>query len=86
MEIKMPVRIYIRKNDTGEIRVYRDHLYKSKHSGDLPETFIWEEGNCRCDCARHCLFSNNEPDDLGCTEGRYCVNVEYNGDIIYREF
>lgn len=82
----MRVTIYIRKNDTGEVRSYEDETNFDQ------DTIIynWEEGNYSCDCNRSAFFINaaneDDPDDIPCSDGKYSVNIEANGEIIYREF
>lgn len=92
MENKVDVLVHIRKNDTGEIRIYRDWLYLDEDG--LPDVFIWEDGNYSCDCNRHLFFSRAhaynenikwEPEpDCGNTE--YSVNIILGDKCIYSEF
>jgi hypothetical protein len=81
------VKIYIRKNDTGEIRQYADTL--SCEDGNI-NTFIWSDGNYSCDCNRELFFcrANNdlEPDKPKCSDSRYSVKIVSNGEVLYSEY
>lgn len=83
----MQVTIYIRKNDSGETRSYEDEMTFDDQGSPF---YIWEEGNYSCDCNRTAFFMNaadeDDPDDIPCSDGKYSVNIEANGEIIYREF
>lgn len=80
------VLVYITKNDTQEVRIYKDSLYVE--DGHV-ETYIWEEGNYSCDCNRRLFFSrvNGEEEDWdsGCSEFEYSVEIMYKGKVIYTE-
>lgn len=84
----MQVIIYIRKNDTGEVRSYKDEMTFS--DDDYWPFYMWEEGSYSCDCNRSLFFAKvkEEPGDYedSCSDDKYSVNIEANGDIIYREF
>lgn len=88
MDNKIDVLVRIRKNDTGEIRIYKDDLDLDKDN--LPNTFMWEEGNYACDCNRRLFFArvNGENDnwDSGCSNTEYSVNVMLGNECIYSEF
>jgi hypothetical protein len=85
----------IRKNDTGEIREYEiEQILKigEKH----PSVFNWEENNYSCDCNRLLFFkyaknievSDEEFDNLECTNGKFSVNLKNkkDGKVYYREY
>ena len=83
---------HIRKNETGEIRLYKDYLLFEEGESD-PSVFNWEENNYSCDCNRYLFFQRaaNEEEVDGediCGEERYRVNLynPKNGKCIYREF
>jgi len=77
----------IRKNETGEVRFYPDHLKWTEGS-----IYWWSTGNMSCDCNRELLFLNvkNELTDdswknCKCGEERYTVVGIWfpNGDHIW---
>lgn len=79
--------VHIRKNETGEVRVY-------KHELDLEEdgsfdTYLWEEGNYSCDCNRALFFArvNGEEEDweLPCSDIEYSVEIFLGEELIYSE-
>lgn len=47
--------VYIRKNETGEIRVYHSDTGRDPWSGH--DVSLWESGNCSCDCNRSAFFA-----------------------------
>jgi hypothetical protein len=87
---KVDALFHIRKNDTGEIRIYKDDLYLDDDGS--PNTFIWVDGNFSCDCNRSLFFAraNDEDEDeaweLGCSDTDYSVNIVVEGKLIYNEF
>lgn len=87
----MPIQVsvHIRKNETGEIRIYQDELSPNEEDGS-PNTYIWEEGNYGCDCNRRLFFAriNNEEEDWesGCSETEYSINIFQGEKLIYSEF
>ncbi len=82
------VAIHIRKNDTGEIRVRQDQIWLS--DDDVPDPYIWEDGNYSCDCNRRLFFARANGDeedwDSGCGEGEYSARVFYKGERVYSDF
>ena len=84
---------YIRNNETGEIRHYKDDLIWDTEN-NCPHTFIWEEGNYGCDCNRDLFFNYaigkkyDEIKDKKCGHEKYDVNLENpkTKEIIYREY
>lgn len=87
--------VEIRNNSTSEVREYEtDSILKNgeKH----PSTFIWEDDNYACDCNRELFFryandeevSDEEFDNLECSEKRYSVNLKNkkDGKTYYCEF
>lgn len=88
MDDMVAAKVHIRKNDTGEIRVYDSDLFLED---GFPSVYIWEEGNYSCDCNRRLIFARvNDDDDedweSGCGETEYSVNVFVDGKLIYFEF
>jgi hypothetical protein len=58
---------------------------------EIPNPYIWQEGNYSCDCNRELFFeraAGNEPGETECGGGRFQVNLEnpVTGEIYYREF
>lgn len=70
--------VYIRRNVTGETRVYHDvgpYVPKSELGSTV---FQWRENNYSCDCNRFLFFERaggREPDldDAVCGDGEYTV-------------
>lgn len=83
-----PVLVHIRKNETGEIRIYNDKIYFDDIN--LPNVYLWEYGNYSCDCNRRLFFArvNDEEEDWesGCGDTEYSVNIFLDNDCIYSEF
>lgn len=84
---------HIRKNETGEIRLFNDYLLFEEGNDDSPFIFNWKENNYSCDCNRYLFFqrAGNEEEVDGmdvCGHERYSVNLynPKNGLCIYREF
>ena len=89
VEKSIDVAIHIRKNSSGEIRIWKDALFYFDGS-EFPSIFIWEDGNYSCDCNRHVFFSHAGGEDADfsrdCSDTEYSVNI-YDGDqLIYSEF
>ena len=88
MDNRVDVLVHIRKNETGEVRIYKDDLYLDEDN--LPNTFIWEDGNYACDCNRRLFFArvNDEDEDWesGCSDTEYSVNIMLGNECIYSEF
>ena len=85
---------HIRKNETGEIRIYKIDGIMDEDSG-YPHTFIWHDGNYACDCNRELFFEyaledGMSMDDIGneCSDGRFSVNLQNpkTGLFFYREY
>lgn len=78
-----PILVHIRKNKTGEIRIYNDIIY-------FDDVYMWEDGNYSCDCNRRLFFAraNNEEEDWesGCGNTEYSVNIFLDNKCIYSEF
>lgn len=85
----MTVKVEIRRNADGVIRVYEDsHWYSD---------FIWSEGNYACDCNRHLFFEraggydpysdlNYGMDGGNCTDGNYSVRIKDDaGKLLYQD-
>ena len=77
---KTPCVACIRQNATGKVVRYHTELFTPQGYDGL---FIWEEGNYLCDCNRAIFFCD---DDIPCGEGKYSVNIEVDGEVIYREY
>lgn len=64
--------VYIRKNETGEIRQCLQNIEWEDHS-----LFWWTEGNMGCDCNRELEFErrSENADDIEpyCSDGRFTV-------------
>lgn len=88
MSDKVDVLVHIRKNDTGEIAIFKDDLYLDDDG--LPNTFIWEDGNYACDCNRRlffdCVMSNGSEEIPDCSDDKYSVNIMLGDECIYSEF
>lgn len=86
--VEVPILVHIRKNDTGEIRIYNCMTYFD--DADLPSIYVWEDGNYSCDCNRRLFFAriNNEEEDWesGCSDTEYSINIFLDNDCIYSEF
>ena len=87
---KTRINVYIKNNETGEIRQYEDeeHLEPGE---TLPDSYIWEEGNYACDCNRELFFeraAKNPDPDSKCSTDRFAVRLEIQetGQIYYNEF
>jgi hypothetical protein len=82
------VVVHIRKNETGEVRLYADRL--SLDEDGSPRVFIWEDGNYRCDCNRRLFFARahgeTEDHDAGCSETEYSVKIMAGNECLYSEF
>jgi hypothetical protein len=73
----MPYQVAIRKNATGEVRIYTD---PTDWDDDY---YIWEEGNWSCDSNLHRFFAwaaDEEPEEL---DQHYCHEGMY--DVLYIE-
>ena len=83
------LRLQIRNNKTSEI-VETDETGIFDEYTQEASTFIWSEGNFKCDCNRQLFFNRakGEPDeDVECGEGKFSVNLfTTNGRLIYKEF
>lgn len=72
----MPYDIHIRKNATGEIRVYHDDSAWEDHT-----LFFWTDGNFGCDCNRDLVWrwaagenTDDQPSpDFPCGDDAYTV-------------
>ena len=86
--IEVSVIERIRNNETGEVRLYEATGFIFPPDTE-PHWWYWEEGNMGCDCNRehHFGYAAGEPyRKAKCGDGRFSVNVEWNGVIGYREF
>lgn len=69
--------IEVRKNETGEVRRYRDDLYDP--SPESASEFLWTEGNYACDCNRAKFFAQAgaemepNPKEFACSDDAYTV-------------
>ena len=85
---RVDVLVHIRKNETGEIRIYKDYLYLDEDN--FPDLFVWGDGNYGCDCNRRLFFArvNDEEEDWesGCSETEYSVRIMLGNECIYSEF
>jgi hypothetical protein len=85
---ELPIIVHIRKNETGEVRIYHSFVYFDDM--DLPSVFSWQYGNYSCDCNRRLFFAraNNEEEDWKskCGNGEYSVNIFLDNECIYSEF
>ena len=70
----MSYKVAIRKNETGEIRMY--HANEEWHSASH---FMWVDGNYACDCNR-ALFFNGEDGDYPCGETLFTALYAEMGD------
>lgn len=86
---------FIRKNngvDAGVVREMKDEAVL-KVKQDIPNTFMWTEGNYCCDCNRDIFWNweggkDTSDDDYDCSYGEYSVNL-YNpkdNKYYYKEF
>jgi hypothetical protein len=83
---------HIRNNESGEVRKYE--MNSILDNGDnVPNEFIWEEGNYSCDCNRELFFeyaNGKKGDEIEseCGDGKFSVNLENpeTGEIYYQEF
>lgn len=86
-----PVLIYIRNNETGEVRQYADELIEGWDAGQ-PSIFIWEDGNFSCDCNRRLFFARVKGEDEDwegdCSDGKFSVNIRdtITNQGYYKEF
>lgn len=82
------VSVHIRKNDTGEIRIYEDELWLT--DGGLPDPYMWEDGSYACDCNRRLFFSRvkgeEEDWESPCSDTEYSVEIFVGDERIYSEF
>lgn len=86
------IRVFIRDNDTGEVRSYVDSgEYDWNDNGSFDE-FVWSYGNYGCDCNRFLKFeraAGNDPNlgDPECGEVRFSVRIERadNGEEVYSD-
>ena len=77
----MKIDVHIRKNETGEERVYCDDtewLDRGECTAEAGVCWMYEEGNYSCDCNRELFFERargNDPDldDVRCSDGRFTV-------------
>ena len=86
--VTVPVIEHIRNNETGEVRKYETTGCIFPPDTE-PHWWYWEEGNMQCDCNRelHFGYAVGEPyREVKCSDGRFSLNVEWNGAIGYREF
>ena len=96
---RIKIAIHIKNNETGEMRIYQNDdlsLSRDEETGE-PNTYIWEDGNFKCDCNRYLFFQRakdeaEKDEDGPCyhekyPDGKYSVNLydEY-GELIYKEF
>ena len=88
MEKKVDVLVHIRKNETGEVRIWKDDL--NLHEDGSPNLFMWVYGNYSCDCNRRLFFArvNGEDEDWesDCSNTEYSINVMFGNECIYSEF
>jgi len=87
---QIKTNVYIRKNNTKEIRKIEMNLY-GFDSDTCPETWIWEEGNYSCDCNREIFFERAagfEVEEVECSHFKYSIKLEdpKTGNIFYNEF
>lgn len=85
-----PCKVYITRMRDGACRVY-ETMWDIKEGS----TYLWEEGNYRCDCNRHLFWqyangvsvqeATEKPHP--CTEGAYRIDkIELlDGSIVYSE-
>ena len=89
MDKYIDVLIKIKENETNIIHDYKTESLWDEDTNTI-YTYIWEEGNFKCDCNRKLFFYNHEisDDELECSEDKYSVNIhDYkNGNILYKEF
>lgn len=79
--------VLIRKNETGEVRVYKYELDRDE-DGSF-NTYIWEEGNYACDCNRMLFFArvNGEEEDWEspCSDYKYSIEIFVDEELIYSD-
>ncbi len=77
---------HIRNNATGEVHQYptREIIDQGE---EVPNVYLWEDGNYSCDCNRAQFFGDPVTDDMPCGSERYAVNLQNpaNGKVYYRE-
>ena len=85
--------VEIRCNKTREIRECEtDEILMNDEK--FPSFFMWEDGNCACDCNRKRYFKRSKGEEkedgekVECSRGKYSVNLKNgkNGKVFYREF
>jgi hypothetical protein len=94
MDERLPFVVFIKNNETGEIREHHDELIIDEETKE-PSLFIWEEGNYSCDCNRELFFlrAKHESEESvlnqnRCTDGRFSVKIKeaQTGRILYSEY
>lgn len=88
-EERIPIKIILRKNDTGEIVEYCDDALADEDGP--PYLYIWEDGNYSCDCNRAMFWARAKkiepPKETQCSDGKFSVNIySMNGKLLYKEF
>ena len=78
-------RVYIRDNNTREIRVYQEN-----HDWDDSYIFQWAEGNYSCDCNRELFFGRACGEErwgkTECGQGRFSISIALpSGEVVYSE-
>jgi len=87
----MKIDVYIKNNETGEVRVYHDDFNWQDYEGGTALSRIlyqYGEGNYSCDCNRELFFARSvgeEGDDVSCSETRFTITKITNratGEVI----
>jgi hypothetical protein len=83
--------VEIRNNATGDVREHRDDSIMEDGETE-PSSFMWEDGNCACDCNRRLFFARSAGEDEDweseCGHGAFSVRVrnKRSGRVFYSEF
>ena len=75
---------HIKDTQTGKI-VDKDTMVWVWPDEDKYDPYMWEEGNYSCDCNRG-IFWGLDYSASKCDIGRFLVNLEVDGEIIYSEY
>jgi hypothetical protein len=85
------VVVEIKENATGVVREVHSNEILNNDAAE-PNDFIWDEGNCSCDCNRRLFFARAgvEPEskDVECSWNKFSVRLrnKYTGRVYYDEF
>jgi hypothetical protein len=88
---------HIRKNETGEVRVYETDMIMDEDDieNNQPSTYMWSDGNYCCDCNRKRFFEYALKDGRGfcdieteCSDGQFSVTLQNpkTKEYFYKEY